>query len=168
MCAQAAELTFSEPERLLLLYLGRHAVDYIGMGRPQRFPGAFVGLRDKGLVSAWGGSNLTLQLTTRGLEELYRLLDRHPTLRAEELTDYSQRLSEEERATLLQLIHAEGLVESVDAIAAQGAGRDAVQGLVGKGFLQYTGYPSGPTHDVYLTELGYQVARYLATRAEAP
>ena len=162
MCARAADLTLSEPERSLLLYLGRHGVDYIGIGRPQRFPGAFIGLRDKGLVSAWGGSNLTLQLTTRGLEELYRLLDRQGTLKGEELEDLSRQLSPEERLALLRVLHVSGLVESVAAMADEGVSREVVPGLVTKGLLQYTGYPFGPTHEVYLTETGYQVAKHLA------
>ncbi len=162
MCAQTAEISLSEEERLLLLYLGRYGVDYKRMGQPERYPGALTGLREMGLVSALGGSNMTLQLTTGGLEELYRLLDRQGTLEGEELEDVSRHLSPKERLALLRVLRVSGLVESVAAMADQGVIPDVVKDLVTKGLLQYTGYPFGPTHEVYLTETGYQVAKHLA------
>ncbi len=159
MCARAAGFALSEAERSLLVYLGRHAVEYYGMGKRERFPGAFEGLHEKGLVSALGGSNLTLRLTTQGLEELYRLLDEMGTLTPEELDAHTRELSPAEHSVLLRVLHGTGLVKNVAAMVRDGVDQDALRNLVTKGLLQYTGFPYGPTEDVYLTEVGYQVAR---------
>lgn len=160
MCAQAVDLTLSDEERAFLLYLGQNGVDYLRMGHPERFPGAYAALRDKGWVSGLGGSNLTVRLTANGLRELYRVLDRQGTLQDSELENRSQDLSPDERLVLVRVLHGPSLVESVASIETHGIG--TVERLVDRGLLRYTGYPGGSSTEVYLTEAGYQMAKWLA------